>query len=89
MQPLVAWLVARPQNAVLALVATLLLPLLKIVSGIIMVVLVLRQGAGRATLEGLAAGVLLAIVGAIAGAPVTEVAIAMATVWLPDRKSVV
>lgn len=83
MQPLVAWLVARPQNAVIALVATLLLPLLKIVSGIIMVVLVLRQGAGKATLEGLVAGALLAIVAAIAGAPVEQVGIAMATTWMP------
>jgi Predicted membrane protein (DUF2232) len=82
-QPLIAWLVARPQNAVIALVATLLLPLLKVVSGIIMVLLVLRQGVVRAALEGLVAGVLLATVAAVAGGPVAQVATAMATTWLP------
>ncbi len=45
MQSVATWLVARPQNAVLALAATLLLPILQFASGALMVMLVLRQGA--------------------------------------------
>ena len=62
MQPLAAWLVARPQNAVLALAATLLLPVLQIFSGIFMVLLILQQGVRLALVEGAIAGVLLALV---------------------------
>lgn len=83
MQPLVAWLVARPQNAVIVLVATLLLPLLQFVSGIVMVLLVLRQGLRLAVLEGLVAGVLVALVDAALGVPVAAVAINLAILWLP------
>jgi hypothetical protein len=82
-QPLIAWLVARPQNAVIALAATLLLPLLQIVSGIVMVLLVLRQGLLLATVEGLIAGALVALVNAAAGMPVAAVITNVAIVWLP------
>ena len=44
---LAAWLVARPQNAVLGLAVTLLLPAPQLTSGVIMVLLVLAQGCGR------------------------------------------
>jgi len=82
-QPLAAWLVARPQNAVLALTATLLLPVLQIFSGIFMVLLVLRQGVRLAVVEGAIAGVLLAVVSLIAGAPVMQVLVSVVTVWVP------
>ena len=42
MQALASWLVARPQNAVIVLMATLLVPYLQVLSGIVMVVLVLK-----------------------------------------------
>ena len=83
MQPLAAWLVARPQNAVLALTATLLLPVLQLFSGIFMVLLVLKQGVRLAVVEGAIAGVLLALVSLLAGAPVVQVLISMLTVWVP------
>ena len=57
MQPLVAWLVARPQNAVMVLAATLLLPVLQIFSGIFMVILVLKQGVRPAIFSGAMAAV--------------------------------
>jgi len=82
-QPLAAWLVARPQNAVLALTATLLLPVLQIFSGIFMVLLVLKQGVRLAVVEGAIAGVLLAVVSLLAGAPVLQVLVSVLTVWLP------
>ena len=83
MQPLAAWLVARPQNAVLALAATLLLPVLQIFSGIFMVLLVLKQGVRLALVEAAIAGVLLALVSLVAGAPVMQVLIGALTTWLP------
>jgi len=82
-QPLATWLVARPQNAVLALTATLLLPVLQIFSGIFMVLLVLKQGVRLAVVEGAIAGVLLAVVSLLAGAQVFQVLVSMLTVWLP------
>jgi hypothetical protein len=83
MQPLAVWLVARPQNAVLVLAATLLLPVLQIVSGITMVLLVLRQGVRTAVIEGAVAGGLLVIVALVAGAPVDQVVGAVASIWVP------
>lgn len=83
MQPLAAWLVARPQNAVLGLTATLLLPVLQIFSGIFMVLLVLKQGVRLAIIEGAIAGVLLAVVSLLAGAPLVQVLVSVLTVWFP------
>ena len=67
MQSVAAWLVARPQNAILALASTLLLPLLQIFGGAIMVLLVLRQGVRLAVIEGAIAGVFLVLVVACGG----------------------
>ena len=83
MQALAAWLVARPQNAILALAATLLLPVLQVLSGIFMVLLVLRQGVRLAIVEGAIAVVLLGLIALLAGAPVMQVAVGALTTWLP------
>lgn len=83
MQAMVVWLVARPQNAVLALAATLLLPVLQILSGIIMVLLVLRHGVRVAAFEGLGAGALLALVALIVGASIPEIVVTVLITWLP------
>ena len=83
MQPVVAWLLARPQNAVLGLAATLLLPVLQVLSGIIMVLLVLKQGVRTAIVEGAFAAVLLAVVSLLVGAPVMQVLVGVLTTWLP------
>jgi len=80
---LAAWLVARPQNAVLGLAATLLLPVLQVLSGIIMVLLVLKQGVRTAVVEGAIAAVILALVSLLAGAPVMQVLVGVLTTWLP------
>ena len=83
MQPLAAWLVARPQNAVLALAATLLLPVLQIFSGIFMVLLVLKQGVRLAVVEAVIAAGLLVAVSAVAGAPIIQVAVEATLTWVP------
>ena len=83
MQPLAAWLVARPQNAVIALAATLLLPLLQMVSGVIMVLLVLKQGARLAVIEGAVAGVILVLVALVTGSPLMQILVATLSTWVP------
>ena len=83
MQALAAWLVARPQNAVIGLAATLLLPILQIASGIIMVMLVLKQGVRLAVLEGAIAAALLAVIALVAGAPMGMIVGAVVGVWVP------
>jgi len=82
-QALAAWLVARPQNAVLALAATLLLPVLQVISGIIMVLLVLAQGARLAVIEGVIAAALLASIALVAGVPVPQIFGSVLTTWVP------
>jgi len=82
-QPLAAWLVARPQNAVIALAATLLLPVLHIFSGIFMVLLVLKQGVRFAIIVGAIAAALMIMVYLVAGAPVMQVVVAILTTWPP------
>jgi hypothetical protein len=83
MQALAAWLVARPQNAVLALAATLLLPLLQVFSGVIMVLLVLRQGARVAIAEGAFAGLILIVVALIVGASVAQITVSILMTLVP------
>jgi hypothetical protein len=82
-QALVVWLVARPQNAVIALAATLLLPLLQMVSGVIMVLLVLKQGSRTAVLEAAVAGVILALVALVTGSPLLQILVAALSTWVP------
>jgi len=82
-QALAAWLVARPQNAVIALAATLLLPLLQMMSGVIMVLLVLKQGARTAVLEAAVAGVILVLVALVTGSPLIQILMAALSTWLP------
>ena len=83
MQPIAAWLVARPQNAVIGLAGTLLLPILQIISGIFMVLLVLRHGPRLAAIEAAAAGSLLVLVSLVAQGPLLQVVGSMLNVWLP------
>lgn len=83
MQAIAAWLVARPQNAVLGLAVTLLLPAPQLTSGVIMVLLVLAQGARLAVMEALMAAAVLLIVSLLFGVSIGSVATLMAGTWVP------
>ena len=83
MQALAAWLVARPQNAVLGLAATLLLPAPQLTSGVIMVLLVLAQGTRLAVIEASVAGAILIAVSLVFGVSPVSVITLMAGTWLP------
>ncbi len=83
MQAVAAWLVAKPQNAVLGLAVTLLLPAPQLTSGVIMVLLVLAQGTRLAVIEAVTAASSLLIVSLIFGVSIASMATLMAGTWLP------
>jgi hypothetical protein len=83
MRGIAAWLVARPQNAVLALGASMLLPVLQPFSSIVLVLLVLAQGARLALFQAALAGGTLLLVALLFGVPLIEVAVVIAATWLP------
>ena len=86
MQAVAAWLVARPHNGVLALAASaslVMVPLLQIVSGVVMMLLVLANGARMAAIQALFAGALLAVITAVFGISVTVVTTLMLVLWAP------
>ncbi len=83
MQAIAAWLVARPQNAVMGLAATLLLPAPQLTSGVIMVLLVLAQGAKLAVVEGAIAAALLMTVSLLFGASITSITTLILGAWVP------
>lgn len=83
MRPIAAWLVARPQNAIIGLAGTLLLPFAQIISGTVMTLLVLKQGALPATVQGAIAVAILTVSSLIVSAPVSQVLGNALVVWLP------
>lgn len=83
MQALASWLVARPQNAVLGLAITLLLPAPQLTSGVIMVLLVLAQGTKLAVIEASIAASVLLTVSLVFGVSIASIATLMAGTWVP------
>lgn len=83
MQALAAWLVSRPQNAVLGLAVTLLLPAPQLTSGVIMVLLVLAQGTRLAVIEASVAAAALMAVSLVFGVSLASLVALMAGTWLP------
>jgi hypothetical protein len=83
MQAIASWLVARPQNAVMGLAVTLLLPAPQLTSGVIMVLLVLAQGTKLAVVEGCIAAAVLLTVSLLFGVSITSIASLMLGTWLP------
>jgi hypothetical protein len=77
------WLVARPHNAVLGLVVTLLLPAPQLVSGAIMVLLVLAQGTRFAVIGAFVATAILAVTTLILGGTLASVVVLVAGTWVP------
>ena len=83
MQALASWLVARPQNAVLGLAVTLLLPAPQLTSGVIMVLLVLGQGLKLAAVEAAVAAALLLAVALLFGVALASIVTLMLGTWVP------
>ena len=85
MQRIAVWLVSRPLNAVLGLVATYILlpPLAGVFSGAVIVLLVLQHGPRRAMVEAVLAIALLALMALLSGGSATAMALAPSLTWLP------
>jgi len=83
LQAVAAWLVARPLNSALALAATISLAYLSFLSGVIMMLLVLRKGPKAAIIDAVIAGGLLAAIGLVQQVPLSAVLSAAAIMWLP------
>lgn len=83
MQAVAEWLTARPQNAVLGLAVTLLLPAPQLTSGVILVLLVLAQGPKLALVEAAIAAAVLLTVTLLFGVSTSSVIALMVGTWLP------
>lgn len=83
MQAVAEWLTARPQNAVLGLAVTLLLPAPQLTSGVILVLLVLAQGPKLALVEAAIAAAVLLTVSLLFGVSTSSVIALMVGTWLP------
>jgi len=82
-QAIAKWLVARPHNAVLGLAVTLLFPAPQLISGAVMVLLVLANGARLAMIEAFIAAAVLAVASLILGGTLTSVVVLVAGTWVP------
>ena len=83
MRTIASWLVARPQNAVMGLAVTLLLPAPQLTSGVILVLLVLAQGTKLALVESCIAAAVLLTVSLIFGVSIPSIVTLMAGTWVP------
>ena len=83
MQAFAAWLVARPQNAILGLAVTLLLPAPQLTSGVILVLLVLAQGTRQAVIEALVAGAAVLTTSLLFGTSMAAAMTLIAGTWVP------
>jgi len=82
-QAIAKWLVARPHNAVLGLAVTLLLPAPQLISGAVMVLLILANGARSAVIEAIVAAAILAVASLVLGGTLTSVVVLVAGAWVP------
>lgn len=83
MRGVAAWLVARPQNAVLTLGASMLVPVLQPISSIVLILLVLAQGPRLALFQAALAGGTLLLVSLFFGAQLVPVMVLIASTWGP------
>ena len=83
MRPIASWLVARPQNAVIGLAGTLLLPFAQIISGTVMALLVFKHGAALAAVQGVIATAILSILSLVVSASVSQVLGNALVIWAP------
>ena len=85
MKSIAAWLVRRPQNAILGLAATyiLFLPLAGIFCGAVVTLLVLQHGARRAATQVLIAAAVLAVLALVSGGSAPQMALAALANWVP------
>ena len=77
------WLLARPQNAIIALAVSLLLPAPQLTSGAILVALLLARGPRPTVIAAAVAAAAIAAATAILGGSLAIMLVLMAATWLP------
>jgi len=93
MQPLAAWLIARPFNGGLGLITALVLPMLSgvtsglgpVVGGVVMAHLVFANGLRLALFQAVAAVFFLGAFALVSNAEVMQVVVTASIIWLPER----
>lgn len=83
MQALARWLVAQPLNSVLVLAATMSFAWASFLSGVVLVLVMLRKGPRAALWELAAAAALLAVFGLVVRARLDIMLASAVSVWLP------
>ena len=91
MQPLAAWLVARPLNGGLGLVLSLIVPMLTpatsglgpIVGGLVLSFLVLANGVSVAVMQGIGAVMVLAALAVVLEASAVQIVATAVVIWAP------
>lgn len=83
MQPIAAWLVARPLNGALGLALMMLLPLAPVLSGLVMAHLVFAHGVRLPAIQGVAAGTALALFAVLVKASVGQAVASAIAWWVP------
>lgn len=82
-QAVAAWLVSRKLHAVLALAATISLAWFSFLSGVVVVLLVLKNGIQETMVSIASAAVLMVVVGVIAQVPLSTVLVGAFAIWIP------
>lgn len=83
MQPIASWLVARPERAIIILIATFLTPITQILGSAVLVLLTLSRGLGRAALaSGIAAAAIL-VLALVSKVPLATLFQVVLTIWVP------
>lgn len=91
MQPLAAWLVARPLNGGLGLVLSLILPMMTaatsglgpVAGGLVMAYLVFANGVSLAVIQGVAAAIVLGVLAVILNASAVQIVVTALLIWVP------
>lgn len=83
MQPVAAWLVARPERAILVLIATFLVPITQILGSAVLVLLVLSHGPLRAIRVAGLGFVAILLIGLLSQVPLAQIFQVVLTIWLP------
>lgn len=83
MQAVAAWIVGRTLNSILALAATISLAWFSFLSGVVVVLLVLKRGLQQTAISITGAAVLMVVVGVISQVPLVTILVGAFAIWIP------
>lgn len=83
MQAVAAWIVGRTLNSILALAATISLAWFSFLSGVVVVLLLLKKGLQQTAISITGAAVLMVVVGVISQVPLATILVGAFAIWIP------